>query len=255
MFDSVVEVDLVESWWDYLQDIVTLVLAVVNVALIFIIYKWQHKDSSVTEERQRRVNQFNNIFLIPRMDSLKETFDELNNITSEFEKNKDDEDKKAEIAEKIDCKIIFFDDSFVSFIAGIDSNLHEKIHSIVEEMRDGLSHDIYDTDTSKIVGGVYVQILQTRINVGYKSLLTALFSYDGNLKDKKEKKSNLAGSLLYVLLGIIVILLGTLVYRNYSMPVQDKVTIQLDSTQMKTIIDAVQNDTSVVNGIKVINEQ
>lgn len=245
MFDSVVEVDLVESWWDYLQDIVTLVLAVVNVALIFIIYKWQHKDSTVTEERQRRVNQFNNIFLVPRMDSLKKAFDELNTVASDFEKNKDDEDKKAEIAERIDCKIKEFDDSFVSFISGIDSILHDKIHSIVEEMRDGLSHDIYDTDTSKIVGGVYVQIIQRRISACYKSLLTALFSYDGNLQEQTDNKSHRTSAWLYVLLGVIVILLGTLVYRNYTMPIQDKMMIQLDSNQIRTIIDAVQNDTLI----------
>lgn len=243
MLDNVIEVDIVQSWWDYLQDIVTLILAGVNVVLIYIIYKWQHKDTSVTEERQRRVNQFNNIFLIPRMDALKKTFDELNTISLEFEKNKDNEGKKNVISDKLDNKIKGFDNDFVSFISGIDSGLHEIVHSIVEEMRDGLSHDIFDTDTSTIKGGVYVQIIQKRISAGYKALLTALFSYDGNLKDNNVKKTKDHHTWLYILLGVIIILLGAIVFRSYTTPVQDKVTIQLDSIQMKAVIDAVQNDT------------
>lgn len=245
MMENIVEVDLVESWWDYLQDIVTLILAVVNVVLIYIIYKWQHKDSNVTEERQRRVNQFNNIFLIPRMDFLKKTFDELNNIALELEKGKDDDAEKTNINEKIDNKIKEFDDIFVSFITGIDSKLHEKIHSIVEDMRDGIAHDIFDTDTDKIKGGVYVQIIQKRINASYKVLLTALFGYDGNMEDKQINESKGTNIVLYILLGSIIILLGTSVYQNFTTPVQDKVTIQLDSAQMKSIIEAVQSDTEI----------
>ncbi len=245
MFDNVIEVDLVESWWDYLQDVVTLILAIVNVLLIYIIYKWQHKDSNVTEERQRRVNQFNNIFLVPRMDILKRTFDELNDIALELEKGKDDDSEKTRISEKIDNKVKEFDDIFVSFITGIDSGLHEKIHSIVEDLRDGIAHDIFDTDTDMIKGGVYVQIIQKRINASYKALLSALFGYDGNIDDKQEHKTKGTSFVLYILLGVIIILLGTLVYRNCTTPAQNKVTIQLDSTQMKSIIEAVQSDTVI----------
>jgi len=245
MTGNVIEVDLVESWWDYLQDIVTLVLAIVNVILIYIIYKWQHKDSSVTEERQRRVNQFNNIFLIPRLEILKSTFDELNNIALELEKGKDDEDEKSRINEEIDKIIRGFDDEFVSFIMGIDSNLYERVHSIMEDMRDGIAHDIFDTDTNRIKGGVYIKIVQTRISASYKTLLTALFSYDGNLIDKTEKREKSSFVPLYILWGLIVILLGTLAFRNNSSPIQEKVTIQLDSIQLKSIIDAVQIDTII----------
>lgn len=242
--DNIIEVDLLESWWDYIQDGATLVLAIVNVVLIYIIYKWQHKDTAATEERQRRVNQFNNIFLIPRMDFLKNTFDELVTISSEFEKCGEDDDKKNEKNDKIDGKIKEFEDNFVSFIAGIDSGLHQLVHGIVEEMRDGLSHDIFDTNTKEITGAAYVQKIQKRINLGYKKLLTALFSYDGNIKDSKEKKTKESKVFLYIILGIITILLGALVYRNYTAPVApEKVTIQIDTTQMKSIIDVMQIDT------------
>lgn len=242
--DNVIEVDLLESWWDYLQDGATLVLAIVNVVLIYIIYKWQHKDTTVTEERQRRVNQFNNIFLIPRMDYLKKVFDELFTISSKFEQCVEDDDKKNKTNDEIDGKIKEFEDNFVSFIAGIDSGLQQQVHGVVEDMRDGLAHDIFDTNTKDITGAAYVQKIQKRINTGYKNLLTALFGYDGNIKDSKEKNTKESKVFLYIILGIITILLGSLVYRNYTTPVApDKVTIQLDSTQMKSIIDVVQNDT------------
>ena len=241
--ENVIEVDLLESWWDYLQDGATLVLAIVNVALIYIIYKWQHKDTRVTEERQRRVNQFNNIFLIPRMDYLKKTFDELVATSSEFEQCGEDDVKKNETNDKIDGRIKEFEDNFVSFIAGIDSCLYQQVHDTVEDMRDGLSHDIFDTNTKEITGAAYVQKIQKRINIGYKNLITALFSYDGNIKDDKEKKAKKSKVFLYIILVIITILLGVMVYRNYTAPISpEKVTIQLDSTQMKSIIEAVQND-------------
>lgn len=240
--NNMIEVDVVETWWDYLLGCATIVLAIINVILIYIIYKWQHKDSAVIEEKQRRVNQFNNIFLIPRMDYLKKTFDHLIKISLEFDKAKDNDDEKSKTSDKIDNKIKEFDDKFVSFISGIDSNLHEKVHRIVEDMRDGLSHDIFDTDTDKIKGGIYVQIIQKRINASYKTLLTALFSYDGTTKDNTEKSDKGLGIWIYILLGVIVILLGTLVFHNYTTPAQDKVTIQLDSTQMRSLIDAVHND-------------
>ena len=245
MIENMIEVDVVETWWDYLLGGATVVLAGINVWLIYIIYKWQHKDSDVVEERQRRVNQFNNIFLIPRMSLLKETFDALNKIALELENAKDVDDEKSSINDKIDSKITEFDDLFVSFITGIDSNLHEKIHSIVEGMRDGIAGDIFDTDTDKIKGGVFVQLIQKRINASYKTLLTALFSYDGNLKDKKDKKEKSSNVVLYIILTIIIILLSTLVYRDYTTPVKDKVTIQLDSIQMRSFIKAVQNDSII----------
>lgn len=239
---DMIEVDVVETWWDYLLGSATIVLAIINVILIYIIYKWQHKDSAVIEEKQRRVNQFNNIFLIPRMDYLKKTFDHLVKISLEFDKSKDNDEEKSKTSEKVDNKIKEFDDKFVSFISGIDSNLHEKVHSIVEDMRDGLSHDIFDTDTDKIKGGIYVQIIQKRINASYKTLLTALFSYDGTSKDNKDKNEKGLGIWLYVFLGVIVILIGSLVLHNYTTPAQDKITIQLDSIQMKSLIEAVKSD-------------
>ena len=94
--DKIIEVDVIESWWDYLLGISTIIFAVVNVWLIWIIYKWQHKDSNDIEERQRRVNQFNNIFLIPRMGILKEAFDKLIQISTGFERSTDEENKKTE---------------------------------------------------------------------------------------------------------------------------------------------------------------
>ena len=243
--NNIIEVDVVESWWDYLLGCATIILAIINVILIYIIYKWQHKDSAVIEEKQRRVNQFNNIFLIPRMDYLKKTFDHLIKISLEFDKCKDNDDEKSKISDKVDNKIKDFDDNFVSFISGIDSNLHEKVHHIIEDMRDGLSHDIFDTDTDKIKGGIYVQIIQKRINTSYKTLLTALFSYDGTSKDNRDKKEKSLSIWLYIFLGVIIVLLGSLVIHNYTLPVQDKVTIQLDSMQMRSLIDAVHNDSII----------
>ena len=84
LLDKIIEVDVIDSLWDYMLGIVTMILAGVNLWLIYIIYRWQHKDSNDIEERQRRVNQFNNIFLIPRMDFLKKTFDNLIQISSGF---------------------------------------------------------------------------------------------------------------------------------------------------------------------------
>lgn len=242
--DKIIEVDVIESWWDYLLGISTIIFAVVNVWLIWIIYKWQHKDSNDIEERQRRVNQFNNIFLIPRMGILKEAFDKLIQISTGFERSTDEENKKTELNDKLEQKIVEFEENFVSFIIGIDSKLYNEVHKIVEDMRDGLSHDIFDTNTKKITGVEYVQKIQTRINSNYKALIKTLFSYDGNVKEDAEKESKKPNTPLFVImLGVIILLLGSLVYHNYSAETPEKVIIQLDSTQMKTIFDAVQNDT------------
>ncbi len=243
--DNIVEVEVIQSWWDYLLDVGTIILALINVWLVYIIYKWQHKDSTVVEERQRRVNQFNNIFLVPRMDFLKKTFDDLNTISSTFEGCVDDEDKKSETHDKIDKMIVDFDSSFVSFIAGIDSQLYDQVNRIVEGMRDKLTHDIFDTDTAKIKGAEYVQMIQTTINDHYKALLKTLFSYDGNMKeDTKKAPKGVIKYLHEILLGVIIILLGILVYHNYKTVFPNQVIFQLDSTQMNSILDAVQNDTN-----------
>ena len=246
MENTMIEVDVIETWWDYLLGISTMILTIINVWLIYIIYKWQHKDSNAIEERQRKVSQFNNIFLIPRIDNLKKAFDDLLNIAAEFETCTDDEDKKSEKSEKIEKKIVELDDNFVSFIAGIDSTLHKEVDSIIINMRDGLSHDIFDTNTKEITGAAYVQKIQKRISNSYKSLLKALFSYDGNLPEKTEKEKVKPTVYLYVLLTIIVLLLGTLVYHHYTTNAPEKVTIQLDETQMRSIIDAVHKDTTAV---------
>lgn len=243
MDGQMIEVDVIETWWDYLLGISTMILAAINVWLIYYIYKWQHKDTAIIEERQRKVSQFNNIFLIPRMNLLKELFDGLNNIAAKFETSVDDEDKKTEFYNELDCKIVEFDEKFVSFIAGIDSTLHVEVHAIVEGMRDGLTQDIFDTNTHEITGSAYVQKIQKRINANYKSLLKSLFGYDGNLKDKNENSKKESSALLFVFLGIIIILLGSLVYRNYNTVAPEKITFQLDSVQMKKMIDAVKCDT------------
>lgn len=243
MDGQMIEVDVIETWWDYLLGVSTMILAAINVWLIYYIYKWQHKDSAIIEERQRKVSQFNNIFLIPRMNLLKEIFDGLNNIAAKFETCVNDEDKKTEFYDELDGKIVEFDEKFVSFIAGIDSALHEEVHAIVEGMRDGLTHDVFDTNTHEITGSAYVQKIQKRINANYKSLLKSLFGYDGNLKDENENSKKGSSALLFVFLGVIIILLGSLVYRNYNTVAPEKFTLQLDSAQMKKIIEAVKSDT------------
>lgn len=245
LLDKIIEVDVIESWWDYLLGILTMILAGVNVWLIYIIYQWQHKDTNEIEERQRKVNQFNNIFLIPRMSILKETFDKLIQISSGFEKSTDDEIKKTEINEILEKKIVEFDNDFVSFITGIDSKLYNEVHKIVEDMRDGLSHDIFDTNTTEITGAAYVQKIQTRINTSYKALIKTLFSYDGNVKDSTEKNTKNSNTILFIMLGTIIILLGSIVYHNYTTKSPEKIIFQLDSIQMKTFVDAVQNDTII----------
>ena len=245
MLNDVINVELIESWWDYIQDVVSLILTIANVVLVVIIYKWQHKDSAITEERQRRVNQFNNIFLIPRMDLLKNTFDELNNIALKFEKAKDDEDEKTKVSEEIDNKIVEFEDVFVSFISGIDPILYDKIKFIVDGMRDDLSHEIFDTDTSKIKGGVYVQVIQKRINTGYKILLSALFSYDGKKEESIEMKETPSNFLTYILLTVIIVLLGILVGHFCFVSDRTGGNIQSDSTQIETIVNTIQSDTII----------
>lgn len=250
MMDSqMIEVDVIETWWDYLLGITTMILAAINVWLIYIIYKWQHKDSTVIEERQRKVSQFNNIFLIPRMDFLKKTFDELNNIASKFEASVGDENKKTELNDELDNKIVVFDEQFVSFISGIDTTLHEEVHTIIEGMRDGLTQDIFDTNTQEISGAAYVQKLQKRINANYKNLLRSLFSYDGNLKEKNGNTKKGSSALLFILLGTIIVLLGLLVCRNYNTVAPEKITFQLDSVQMKKIIHAMSNDTVAISAV------
>ena len=132
MDGQMIQDDVIEPWWDYLLGIATMILAAINVWLIYIIYRWQHKDTKAIEERQRRVSQFNNIFLIPRMELLKQTFDTLIQIASKFESSIDDESKKTNLSDELDAKIVEFDDNFVSFISGIASQLYNKVHDIVE---------------------------------------------------------------------------------------------------------------------------
>ena len=247
MDGQMIEVDVIETWWDYLLGISTMMLAAINVWLIYYIYKWQHKDTAIIEERQRKVSQFNNIFLIPRMNILKETFDGLIIIAAKFENSVDDEDKKTEFYNELDNKIVEFDETFVSFIAGIDSTLYEEVYKIVEDMRDGLTQDVFDTNTHEISGSAYVQKIQKKINANYKNLLKSLFGYDGNLKDKNENSKKGSTALLFAFLGIIIILLGSLVYRNYNSVLPEKITFQLDSAQMKKMIDAVKNDTITIS--------
>lgn len=247
MDSQMIQVDVIETWWDYLLGIATMILAAINVWLIYIIYRWQHKDTKAIEERQRRVNQFNNIFLIPRMELLKQTFDKLIQIASKFESSIDDDSKKTTLSDELDGKIVEFDDNFVSFISGIDSQLYNKVHDIVEGMRDGLSHDVFDTNTAEINGSAYVQKIQARINLNYKSLLNTLFSYDGNQGKKDESDKKGSSLFLYALLGVIVIMLASMVYRDYTMGVPEKITFQLDSTQMKKIMNAMHCDTPPID--------
>lgn len=242
--DHLIEVDVIETWWDYIIGGVTVILTGINAWLIYIIYTWQHKDSNVVEERQRRVRQFNNIFLVPRIDYLKGSFDELLTLSSEFETSTDNDDKKQEIHDKVDNKIVEFEEKFVNYIEGLDSLLFDDVHNIVEGMRDGISNDVFDTNTKEITGAAYVQKIQTRINSSYKALLKSLFGYDGNLKENKNKELHGANTCLYIMLGVIIILLGSLVIRNFdSKTAPEKVVFQLDSAQMNTIVNAVQNDT------------
>ena len=43
MDSQMIQVDVIETWWDYLLGIATMILAAINVWLIYIIYRWQHK--------------------------------------------------------------------------------------------------------------------------------------------------------------------------------------------------------------------
>lgn len=241
MFEDIVRVDVLETWWDYLLGIATIILAGVNLLLIYYIYQLQLKDSSIIEERQRRVSQFNNIILIPRMEFLKKTFEEITNLSSEFEKCANDEEIKGEYYKKIEVEIDNFNVNFVDFVIGIDSNLYSSIHEIVEDMRDGLSQIIFDTDTEKTSSAEYVQKIQSKIYETYKALIKTLFSYDGNIEGNTQKSSKCSKLPLLITIGVIIIG-GTYLVLKSSNRVPEKVISQPDPPRETAIVDSSQKD-------------
>ena len=237
------EVDVIETAWDYIIGGSTVLLAMVNLVLVYFIYKWQTQDFSEKEEKQRRIQQFNNIFLIPRLDFLKKTFEKLDEIALEFENCRDDEEKKSASHDKFQNSIEEFNNKFVSFLPGIDSKLSMDVKECVEGLSDGLSVDVFDSDTKKISGSEYVQKLQLRISNSYKTLLKILFSY--NATEVNENKKDAVRPLVWLayLMGVVALSLVLITIRTYTInPPTDGVTIQLDSLQMKNFLEHMNQD-------------
>lgn len=231
--EEAIQVDILSTWWDNIVNAITVVLAITNVYFVYMIYAWQHKDNKESEDKQRRLQQFYNIFLSPRLDMLKDFYTKLSNIALLY-----DGTNEGMVNNVINKKISSFNNSFTDLLLGINQDIYNKIHDEISNLLDNLTILLLNDakgGTPDVVNNMFKVILESN-----KAVMKVLFNYDGcedgNKTNDISCKNKSKRPIIYVIIVLILIFIITSISRcSTNNSTSSSINIRLDSTQLNEL--------------------
>jgi hypothetical protein len=159
--------------------VATIVIALVNIALVFYIFFRNNKKEIILQESTRKINLLKTLVLDYNMSKFYEYFKNLIIETQEFNRNNTTvEQKKASNDNIVDLTACFRRDFIVLFIA-IDKSLYDKILIEIDSLIDSLTETLFDEGINLSHKPKFDELIVRRLNDSKIKILNVLFSYSG----------------------------------------------------------------------------
>ena len=122
-----------QSWFDVIYNGITIVCTLLNVILVFIIYKLNDKKADVNSEKQRKMTLFHTLILNYNIEYFYKFFSSLEDEVDSLKSHDLAIEQKTAINEKILVLASKFRRQFIDAVNAIDSDLYNKITNYIKK--------------------------------------------------------------------------------------------------------------------------
>ena len=159
--------------------IATLLIAAVNVVLIFYVFVKNNKKEEAKNEKNRKISLLKTLVLDYNLDKLYLFFDSVCEKTNLIHANNLSDEEKGKINEEIADLATIFRQNFNDLVIAIDKNLYDKILRKTDELIDGLTDKIFDEGINLSHKPKFDEVITKEIRKSKTDIIKILFSYSG----------------------------------------------------------------------------
>ena len=175
------------SAWDITFNICTIVCTIINVVLVYHIYKQGNKRDDEKTENQHRINMFQVLILNYNIQCLYDFYNELINTVNTLQTPELSEKQKIEINDKIVNEIgIAFRVKFVDCLNAISPSLYKEILEQLDSLTDDITVAIFDEGIKLSHKPKFDELITAKIFRTKTEMLRRIFEYDGKIKSNNK---------------------------------------------------------------------
>lgn len=168
-----------KSTWDYIFSGATVVIALINIVLVFYIYFRNDKKDNNNNERNRKLGLLKTLVLDYNMKLLYVFYNEVKNISQKTQAKLSTEEKGKIVEELGDLAALYRQD-FIDLFLAIDKSLYQRIIDISDNLIDGLTETIFDEGINLSHKPKFEELVTKRIRESKTGAVSILFSYSGD---------------------------------------------------------------------------
>ena len=168
-----------QSWFEFVYSGITIVCTLLNVILVWLIYKLNDRKDDVNAERQRKMSLFQTLILNYNINYFYEFFSSLEDEVDGLKSSNLTVEQKQVINDRILIIASKFRRQFIDAVNAIDSELYSKILLEVDGFTDGLTNDIFDEGVNLSHIPKFEELISSKIFATKTNILKYLFDYNG----------------------------------------------------------------------------
>ena len=168
------------SAYEVIFNVTNIVCTIINVLLVYYIYKRGEIRDDEKTVRQRNMNMFQALVLNYSINSFYKFYSDLISVTNELLESGITTEQKQKINDKIISNLgPRFRVEFVDCLNAIDLSLYENIMIQYDTLVDGITNNIFDEGINLSHKPKFDEIITTRIFQAKTEMLGLLFRYNG----------------------------------------------------------------------------
>ena len=168
-----------QSWFEFVYSGITIVCTLLNVILVWLIYKLNDRKDDVNAERQRKMSLFQTLILNYNINYFYEFFSSLEDEVDGLKSSNLTVEQKQVINDRLLIIASKFRRQFIDAVNAIDSELYSKILLEVDGFTDGLTNDIFDEGVNLSHIPKFEELISSKIFATKTNILKYLFDYNG----------------------------------------------------------------------------
>jgi hypothetical protein len=157
------------------EKIATIVIALATLFLGFYVFIYQKKK----DQQANRLQWFKELIIQPKLNDVRQFYENLFGIKSRITKNDLTESEKIEIISFIKNEQMKLRKSFLDIIQDLTPNLYNDIIKNIDELTDHLTNTISNDELKLCNEKTYEREVHSKIQESNKFILKTIFNYNG----------------------------------------------------------------------------
>lgn len=169
-----------KSIWDYSLSIGPILVSLVNIFLIWIIYKSNFKNNKIQIERDRKINLLKTLFIESHLSKFEKVFTDIKTELFNLKVSNLSIEDRAKIENSLLELFIDLRIEFYGVLAGVNNNLHNKIMIHADELQAFLTINIFNTSNDFEDEDLFDSLINTPLVKTKGKIINVLFNYSGD---------------------------------------------------------------------------